>query len=349
MSLSPRTLLFRAIALALPSPRGREPRDARRVLVLRHDRIGDMLMTTGLLSALARARPDLEIDVAASAANAPVLAYHPAVRRVHVVREGLEGLRDARRVLRPERYDAVIDALALKKRVNSGTALLMLASGAPVRVGIGGREHDFVYTHPVRPTRADAHHVEYLAALGEPFGVRLDREEWIPDLPLASDERARAESFWRDVPGKGARLVVNVSTGKQWTRWPDDRTRATLAQLRAHWPDLRIAVTGSPGERASYEVIARAVGGVALDVPLRDALAVVASADVVFTPDTSIAHAAAAARRPIVVMVPRRTSAQFLPYRAAGRVVWAEGDALDSLDVAPVAAALVDVIGEASG
>lgn len=50
----------------------------RRALFLRHDRIGDMILSTGILDAIAEAQPRLALDVLASPINAPVLDAAPS-------------------------------------------------------------------------------------------------------------------------------------------------------------------------------------------------------------------------------------------------------------------------------
>jgi ADP-heptose:LPS heptosyltransferase len=51
------------------------------VLFLRHDRIGDMIVSTGALRAIAAAHPNLALDVLASPGNAPVLRGLPGCAR----------------------------------------------------------------------------------------------------------------------------------------------------------------------------------------------------------------------------------------------------------------------------
>jgi ADP-heptose:LPS heptosyltransferase len=337
-----RSLIMRGLWLAMPRLGRRAPTDARRILVLRHDRIGDMLMSTGLIQALA-SLPGARIDVAASAANAPVLEHDPAVASTHIVGEGQGSIIAARRSFAKERYDAVIDGLALKPRVNSRTALLLWASGAPVRIGIGGRPYEYLFTHPVRPPRADAHHVEYLAALLAPFGLRAEPAP-VPRLVIAARENTRAFAFWEGVRGLGPRLLVNVSAGDATRRWPDDRFQEVLQRVRRRFPSIKLAITGAPAERAAYEALAQRTGGSAFSGTLRDALALVSTADVVLTPDTSVAHAAAAADRRQVVMLPSVVSRQFVPYHLRGRALYTEAPTLDGLDVETVWLALQEVI-----
>src|SRR5687767_341676 len=80
-----RRALARLLARRLPAPRADEtPRDVTRLLVLRHDAIGDMIMTTGILRALKESRPELRIDVVASPSNVSMLNGVPWVSAVHV-------------------------------------------------------------------------------------------------------------------------------------------------------------------------------------------------------------------------------------------------------------------------
>jgi ADP-heptose:LPS heptosyltransferase len=341
-----RSMVMRGLWAALPRFGAREPKEARRILLLRHDRIGDMLMSTGLIQALALL-PGVRVDVAASATNAAVLEHDPAVGITHIVGEGSGSVMDARRLFKKERYDAVIDGLALKPRINSRTALLMWASGAPVRVGIGERSYDYLLTHPVRPPRRDAHHVEYLAALLAPFGLPTEPPP-APRLMIAARENTRAFAFWEGVRGLGPRLLVNVSAGDATRRWPDERFHELLQRVRRRFPAIKLGVIGAPAERAAYEALANAARGSAFSGSLREALALVSTADVVLTPDTSIAHAAASTNRRQVVMLPSVVSHQFVPYGLRGRALYTDAATLHGLDVETVWTALQEMIHDAT-
>ncbi|HEU4564736.1 MAG TPA: glycosyltransferase family 9 protein [Gemmatimonadaceae bacterium] len=342
-----KALWMRVLAAIMPAPaRGALPEwDARphRVLYLRYDRIGDMILATGLLRAIARAHPSVALDVLASPANAPILEGSPHVRRVLVFRKKRRSTWPALlRELRAARYDVVIDGMVLTPSLT--TLLLMLATGARWRVGIGGRSNDFVYTLPVPPAPADAHMVEQSAVTARPFGIDPARADWRPELFLLDAERERAEETWTHAAGSGARLLVNISSAQARNRWPDERFVEVLRHARRRWPGARVLVIGAPGEAAAVERLARAGGAEPVSgTTLREAVALVAAADVVLTPDTSIAHMAAALGRPSVVMTLERAR-RFVPYRAPGRVLFAEGDTLQELPLAPVLDALDELL-----
>jgi ADP-heptose:LPS heptosyltransferase len=90
-------------------------------------------------------------------------------------------------------------------------------------------------------------------------------------------------------------------------------------------------VIGAPGEWERVQAIAAAGGGDPVATPgLRDALALVAEADFIFTPDTSLVHAASAFGVPVVAMYVRQTAVLWGAYGVPGRAV--SSDARRTLD-----------------
>jgi ADP-heptose:LPS heptosyltransferase len=339
-------VVFRALGALLPGRRAPAAPawDARphRVLYLRYDRIGDMIMATPLIRAIARSHPTIELDVLASPTNSVVLAGNPHVRRVMTFdRRRVASFVRIVRTLRRARYDAVIDGMVLQPSVTM--LLLMLATGARYRIGIGGRANDFIYTVPVTAAAPSAHQIVQSAMTATPFGVTVDRTNWRPELFIDSGEQTRAEQAWR-VGGDGwPRVLVNIAAGEPRRRWPADRVIAAIRAARDAAPRSAVLVMAPPAELRDAERIARESGARAAVPGLRDAIALVATADVVFTPDTSIAHVASAFAKPSVVMM-IGGSGIFEPYETPGRFVYSPGPTLDSLEAQPVIDALASVV-----
>jgi ADP-heptose:LPS heptosyltransferase len=312
-----------------------------RVLFLRHDRIGDMILSTGLLRVIAQSHPTITLDVLASSANAPVLREDRHVTSVIVFDRAKPWryLGVARR-LRRARYDAVIDCMPTAPSLT--TLLLILASGAKHRIGVAGRGNDAAFTIGVRPLAGAVHIVDHLAALATPFGVDPHRADLRPHVSLTDGERARAESTWRAHARHGARrrLLVNVSAGRPAHRWPDDRFVAAIRHVLARDPAVTVLVTGALDESERAARLAAEAGATFAAVGLRDVLALVCTADFVFTPNTSIAHAASALRRRAVVMCPPDLAARWSLYCSPGYDLASPDRTLESLPVGLVLEAL---------
>lgn len=331
-----RHLVARLINTTLPRPAEGAIERARRVLLLRHDAIGDMLASLGIIRALTA--HGLELDVMASKENAAVLAGNPWGVQVLVAARHRRERRRQRHELVARGYDVVIDGLVLKPSVNSRTIRLMRASRAPVRIGTGGRRHDFLYTHPVATDLSANHHV-VLAALLTPFGIATSSALEPVAMPLSTEESARAEAWWRAGCDRGTRLFVNISASSAERRWADERFVAVLRALQREHQSLQIAISAGPSDWPAARAIAEATKGRALTVPLRDAFATLAASDLALTPDTSVAHAAGGFQVPSVVMMPEGNM-RFAPWRAPARLVVAKSKGIDTLSADAVLVAL---------
>ena len=341
-------VVFRALGVLLAGRRSPEAPQwgarRHRVLYLRYDRIGDMIMATSLIRAVARSHPTIELDVLASPINHVVLAGNPHVRRILTFdRKRIASFLRTLRALRRERYDAVIDGMVLQPSVTM--LLLMLATGARYRIGIGGRANDFVYTIPVPPAPPTAHQIVQSAMTAIPFGIDVDRADWRPELFVDREERACAEEAWRTAGSGRPRVLVNIAAGQPSRRWPAERVVAAMRAVRAAAPESAVLVMAPPSEFRDAERIARDAGARAVAPGMRDAIAIVEASDLVFTPDTSIAHAASAFAKPSVVMMTSGFGI-FEPYATPGRFVHSPGPTLESLDAEPVIAALRAVLSE---
>ena len=296
-----------------------------RVLFLRADRIGDMILTTGILRAIAQAYPSLTLDVLASPLSAPVLAHEPYLNDTIVFdRRRVSGWPVSLAGLRSRGYDAVIDGAMESPAL--ATVLLLHASRARHRIGIRAPGGDAAYTLPVPPRETAEHYVDKLGALVTAFGLQPTAVDLRPRIRLTAAEAERGERLWRgetdDRPAMGKRVLVNVSSVRDAGPWPDDRFVAVIRSVAAAAPRVDVLVISARADHQRAARIASASGArFVADNGIRDAMSIVAHADVVFTPEASIAHAASAFDKPAVVLHPAGCGRVWGPYRTDGRAV----------------------------
>jgi len=358
---------MRTIARALPGPRGVDgtkfDAGALRTLFVRYERIGDMILATGLIRVLANASSAGKVDVVAGPGAASVLDGNPHVgKRFTLDRRSWASYRKVMRQLRSERYDVIVDGRINNPRVFTSTPMLMLAARAPYRIGVGGGNNDLVYNVPVQGYDRSTPYIEGSKALSLPFGVDPDSVDWQPEIFLSYEERSVADAHWVKaaeltigsvVTEKNhGRLLVNVSASEEKRRWPDAKFVEVLGRIRERKPNLAMVMIGLPGEWEQVSEVAWAINALPVPTPkLRDALALVGTADMVFTPDTSISHAASAFRKPAVVLL-KRDHYPYAPYNIPGKNVFWDGNQIHDLPVGvvlPAVERLVDTYGPNSG
>jgi ADP-heptose:LPS heptosyltransferase len=344
-----RSAWMRIIALLLPAARTTSLGDVRtrniKVLFLRYERIGDMIMATGLIRALARSSDTVTLDVVAAPTTTQVLERNPHVRKVHVLdRASWRSYFSLARFLRREKYDVIVDGRINNPPVFTSTPLLMLGAGSPIRIGVGGGNNDLIYNVRVKPYDRRTPYIEGSKALAVPFGVDVAATDWRPEIFLSNEERDSAQFVWARAAARvngtetpvgnnrlHPRFLVNLSASEPNRRWDDRNFVSVLRSVSERHPMIPIVVMGLPDEWESVRRVAESVNGEAAATPtLRIALALVATSDRILTPDTSISHAASAFNKPAVVLL-RRDCYPYAPWELAGACIFWDGPTIASL------------------
>jgi ADP-heptose:LPS heptosyltransferase len=236
----------------------------------------------------------------------------------------------------------------------------MYAGGAPFRVGARGDRKPRIYNVSVPEWNRVDHYIEGSKQLAVPFGVDPAVVDWQPEIFLSQDERALAEEKWKEAGSlvshvalgpatSSKRLLVNLSASEAKRRWPDGKFIVTLQAARVRAPNMPIIVMGLPAEWESVSNVATEVNGLAVRTPtLRDAFALVGTSDMVFTPDTSISHAASAFRKPSLVLL-KREHKPYAPWNTPGEIIAWHEDEIHQLPHERVAEALGKLIADFGG
>jgi ADP-heptose:LPS heptosyltransferase len=226
--------------------------------------------------------------------------------------------------------------------------LLMLAIGARERIGVAGRGNDDALTIAVPPRPGARHIIDHLSALAAAFGVDIASADFSPSLTLTPEERRRALGIWESAVsnvGMAQRLLVNVSAGKAARYWPEDHFIELLGIVRHRAPAVQPLIIGGPEDRERVLAVSRAAGvATAQTATLRDALAFVGTADVVLSADTGLAHAAAAFRRPAIVLHRRGSAVLWGLYGAPGVALESEDASIRLISVEQVWQALEELL-----
>ncbi len=281
---------------------------ASRVVVLRALGLGDLLTAVPALRAVRRAHPGAHVVLAAPAALTDLALLSGAVDEV-VDTAPLAPLA-------PELAGADL-AVNLHGRGPQSTA--RVAATSPRRL--------IAYGLPKGPTwTADEHEVVRWCRLLEESGIPADPRDLLLEAPA------------HEPPLRGA-SVVHPGAAQASRRWPAQRWAAVAGALAAAGHDVR--VTGGPGEQALAQEVARGAGlgpeaVLAGRTDLLGLCALVASARLVVSPDTGLAHLATAYGTPSVVLFGPTPPALWGPPadRPQHRALWA-GRTGDNFATAP--------------
>jgi lipopolysaccharide heptosyltransferase II len=225
-----------------------------RILLIRLREIGDVVFTTPAVRALRQKFPEAHISYLVEPGASPVVEGNPNIDQLIVAprREGAAGLwADLRlgRKLRAQAFDVAIDFHGGPR-----ASLLTWLSGAPVRVGYEVAGRAWMYTARVaRPRELRARHsVVNQWDLLAPFGIGPPDPGTTPLEMRADPETARLVAERLDQAGVApgdALVIVHVSAGNPFRRWPLESFAVVAADLAASDTNRRIVVTSGPSER----------------------------------------------------------------------------------------------------
>lgn len=237
-----------------------------RVLLVRLRLIGDVVFTTPVIGALRRALPDAHLAYLIEPAAAPVVAHHPALDEVILAprTRGWRRLRDdwhLGRRLRRARYDVVLDLHGGPR-----ASLLTWLSGAPRRIGFDVQGRHWMYTDVVprprelRPRHSVENQWDILPALlpDLPGPTPVDDPVTMVHAP-AAESRVAAWLAGEALDTTHQLVVIHVSAGNAFRRWPLPAFAELAFRLVAPAPKRRIILTSGPSEAAAAAEVVRLV------------------------------------------------------------------------------------------
>ena len=263
-----------------------------KILFVTATRIGDAVLSTGLLSYVLERHPGARVTIAAGPDAAPLFAVVPGLARLVVMRKQRYGLHWLKlwALCAAQRWDLVVDLRG------SGLSYCLLTRER--RVAAKG---DF-----------SRHRVVQLGAL---FG--LDPPP-APRLWLAPDDAARAAAL---IPPGGPVLGIGPTANWRGKEWPAERFAELTQRLTARdgpLPNARVAVFAAPHERAQAEPVLAAIPPARrldlVGVDLRTAAAALGRCALFIGNDTGIMHVAAAARIPTLGLFGPSLPSHYAPW-----------------------------------
>jgi lipopolysaccharide heptosyltransferase II len=305
------------------------------ILLIRLRLIGDVVFTTPIIRAVRQRYPAARVSYLVEAAAAPVLSANPHLSDVITIshsrgwRRTLDDLQLGRR-LRAQRFDLVIDLHGGPR-----STWLTWATRAPRRVGYDVPGRSWMYTQVVRrPRTYRARHAvenqwDLLRAADPAFDRAPSPEHDRVEMPVDPRAAAAIPATLAElgVPA-GARLVVlHVSAGNPFRRWPEDSFAALAADLVTGSDARWVLVTAGPSDRqAAHRIIAAArarAGGAARRIVEAESLslaelrAVFEHASLFVGGDSGPMHIAATSDVPIVTIYGPTLPERSAPWRPA--------------------------------
>lgn len=314
-------------------------RGVRRVLAVRLDNIGDVLMTTPALAAIKQSVPDAELSLLASSAGTVIAGCVPQVDHVitfdapwvkppvETVADDL-GVAEARLVdrLAALRFDAAVIFTVCTQSALPAAMLCRLA-GIPLRLA-HCRENPYGLLSDWVPdgevvASGMRHEVERQLALVGAVGWHTDDDRLRLRLDAAAWRRTQQRLQGAGLAAGAPYFVVHVGATATSRRYPADRFGLAARRIADDGGGLAV-FTGDHGERMLVEEARAAMGGGSIslvgELPIAELATLIAGARLLVANNTGPMHIAAATQTPVVALY-ALTNPQHTPWKVASRVL----------------------------
>jgi predicted lipopolysaccharide heptosyltransferase III len=286
---------------------GRELQKISRILLLRLRSLGDSILTLPLIEALHQWRPELQISILVEAPHAPVFLHHPAVCETLILKadkqNDLDGWTRLHTILelRKRHYPAVLN-------LHGGTTsmLFTLASGAVLRIGQESHRASWIYNRRIpssdtvwnrRPLHTVEHQLSLLRWLNLPVAALSSRLHVSEAARISIQDRLAARSV-------SDFILIQPTATLRTKQWEPAKFAQLADGLKSKYGCPVIFTSASHEESTLREIgqAAQKPHAYWSDLPLGELFALIEKCHLFVGCDSGPMHAAAALKKPVVVV-----------------------------------------------
>ena len=283
-----------------------------RILIVRNDRIGDVILTLPIAQVLRNYFPSAHIAMLIQRYTAEVVEDSRFVDHIVFYDDGQRSVPMFHLVstLRRERFDIVFHM-----RPRFRLALMTWIARIPVRVGTGYRWYSFLFNNKVYEHRKDAqfHELEYNLHLLRAIGIDVPEGSVKPSLSVRQEsvdvvKRLLTESGFSE---SETLVILHPGSGRSARDWSAEKF-GELGKKLSQLPGVKILVIGGRGEEALVSRIQTMIGSGSqawVDrLTLREYAALAKQAKLFVANSTGPIHIAAAVVTPVIGLYPQVTA-----------------------------------------
>jgi ADP-heptose:LPS heptosyltransferase len=298
------------------------------ILVLRYDRIGDMVVTTPLFKALRDRFPEAKISVLASQSNAKIIENNPNINQVYVFPSSLIKRLLILTKLRAEQFSLLVDLehnliWHIIFHIRFINPKWVASSFKFDRYGVNPNSLGLFTI--IAKTRASVAMAEIYMGIAQALGVLRTDGDLRYQLMCSIKNIAYASAVLGDK--KSFVVGINLFGSKNgWEIRKEDCARICKDILTLR-PQTKILLFSTPSSFGEISQLVESINlsSISLLKPtddVMDAAAVISKLDLLVTPDTSLTHIACAFDTPLVTVNPKSDAvfANWKPLHPSGRV-----------------------------
>lgn len=261
-----------------------------KVLLVRTDRIGDVVLITPAVQLLKKAYPEIFISVLVSEYTKDVLEGNAHIDEIITVKPFLKMAGE----LKKKKFDTCVLFFVEPK-----SAMACFLAGIPKRIGPASKIwsvflNKIIFQHRSKIAK---HEASFNIELLKPLGVEPEKSK--TRIYLTEKQNEKAKVFLKENYGikeTDFLVCVHPGSGGSAKNWHDENFAKLTDKIIKNYPQLKVMLTGSRNEQALLNIIASQVQNKPIilkhSLELKEFIAVLNQSRIVITNSTGPLHIA---------------------------------------------------------
>ncbi len=286
-----------------------------KILLIRPDRIGDVVLSTPVIAAIKHYYPNAEVYflvrdhvlpvVKHNALLSGILVYYP-----YTTHKGFSGFWKLLKEIRKHKFQ-----IAITLQVSFFVSMAMFYSGIRYRIGPYSKWYSFfIFNRGIRQARStvEMHEADYNLMLLRRIGIRVPSRQFQPNITVDAEAKQRMREFLKKegLEESTPFVVVHPGMGGSALNWPEGYYVDLIQRILTR--SIPVLVTGSVTEKIMVDRVVLASKshdpknllhfflGALSHTGLEDFIALLSLTKVVIAPSTGALHIGLALGKPTV-------------------------------------------------
>lgn len=312
----------------------------KKILILRDDGIGDMIVSTPIFRKLKENNPKLFLGVIASIRNYEIIKHNPYVDKIYIIEKNIFKLFKELKQAKNESYNVILNFVFNQTTKEGIIANIISRNG--IKVGQGNKKYEIYFNRLLKFDRLEDHMIMILAQyIDNVFGTKIQFESLAPEIFYGDKSKLLVNEFIsRHNLRRKQYIVINFSAIDVIRRLSIEQTVHIVNAINHYGIYVPILIY-PPNEYEKVQLIySRLAKNAALVFPesgkatLNEIAYLIEGAQYVVTCDTSIVHFATATKTPVFVLYTPTAALnhEWLPFNIENKCIYANiGLGVDSI------------------
>lgn len=322
----------------------------RNILILRLGKIGDIIISSFVFTAIKKFNPEIKIYLVTLKKNEDVLRVNPDIDEIYFIRQNVMALIKLLPLKFRKKFDLIID---LNDNPSNTSALLLKFFDAKFKLGFNYDKQKKYLTHTIEQLDKESTHlVERYAHLLRTSGLEINDDITKPIMYLDKSIEEKTTNELSKLKNNYKLIGLNISSGAPIRKYDVENWIKLISSLVDKHKEIKFLIIFDSEDVVNAEQILNSFKDNLVIKTKCDTFqkfaSIIKNVDLLITPDTSAVHVCSALQIPVVALYPNTkwSNVSFAPYKTIHKTIISETEEIKDIPIKKIEIAFEEIIKE---